>query len=124
MTNNTNHMNTIQHPTFGQLKRAFLESGFEIRRFPRQELEGLALDAPEHSKRHADSNIMGLIMPDEGVIGITAELSADDQVETLVHELIHLYDEELPEDSVEDMTEEVMLTLTPAQHGFLRFLVS
>jgi hypothetical protein len=110
--------------SFAKLKRTFLSSGFEIRRFDRAELESLALDAPFDAKRHTNSAIMGLIMPDEGIIGIAQELATEDRIETLVHELIHLYDETMPEDDVEAATLEIMEELTPAQHGFLQFLVA
>jgi len=110
--------------TFITLKKAFLDSGYEIRFFPAHELESLALDAPYGEKRHMDTNIMGLIMPDEMVIGLAKELSTDDRAETLLHELIHLYDEELTEDEVEEMTLDLANNLTPAQFGFLQFLAS
>lgn len=112
------------NPTFSQLKRTFLESGFEIRFFPRRELERLALDAPLEVKRHLDTNIMGLIMPDENIIGIAAELAPDDRTATLLHELIHLYNEDLAEDEVESLTLELERTLTDEQLGFLQFLVA
>jgi hypothetical protein len=110
-------------PTFAQLKRTFLESGFEIRFFPRHELEGLALDAPLEVKRHLNTNIMGLIMPDENTIGIAQELTIDERAATLLHELIHLYDEGLAENEVETLTEELENDLSPEQFGFLQFLV-
>ena len=111
-------------PSFGSLKKTFLESGFEIRRIPRADLEGFALDAPADVKRHLDSNIMGLIMPDENIIGIAAELDTDAAATTLLHELIHLYNETLDEDLVENATLELEQQLTPAQFGFLQFLVN
>lgn len=111
-------------PTFAQLKKTFLESGYEIRMFPRHELERLALDAPMQVKRHTDSDIMGLIMPDEYAIGIAKDLSVDERAATLLHEIIHLYDENLPEDRVEDLTLEMEEELSPSQFGFLQFLVA
>ena len=111
-------------PTFPQLKKAFLDSGYEIRLFPRHELESLALDAPKEVKRHLNSNIMGLIMPDENLIGITQDLSVDERAATLLHELIHLYEESLSEEDVENLTVELEESLTPGQFGFLQFLVS
>lgn len=111
-------------PTFSQLKKAFLDSGFEIRRFPRHTLEGMALDAPAEVKRHLDSNIMGLIMPDEGVIGIASELKTDEAAITLLHELIHLFNEEMGEEDVEELTLDFEQNLTPDQFGFLKFLVA
>ncbi len=111
-------------PTFGQLKKAFLDSGYEIRIFPQRQLEQLALDAPAEVKRHLQSNIMGLIMPDEAVIGLAEELSSDEKAVTLLHELIHLFDEEMDEEDVEAATLELEQSLTPSQFGFLQFLVS
>jgi hypothetical protein len=111
-------------PTFNQLKKTFLDSGFEIRLVPRRQLEGLALDAPYEVKRHLDTNIMGLIMPDEYTIALAKELDTDDRAVTLLHELIHLHDENLPEEEVEALTGEMEQTLTPAQFGFLQFLVA
>jgi hypothetical protein len=101
-----------------------MDSGYEIRRIPRNTLEGLALDAPAEVKRHLDSNIMGLIMPDEGVIGIAAELDPADAATTLLHELIHLHNEELEEDEVENATLDLERSVTKEQFGFLQFLVS
>jgi hypothetical protein len=112
------------NPTFNQLRKTFLDSGYEIRHFPARELERLALDAPLEVKRHVDTNIMGLIMPDQGIIGIARELPNDDKAITLLHELIHLYDEEMDEEEVEALTVEFESSLTPQQFGFLQFLVS
>ena len=111
-------------PTFAQLKRTFIESGFEIRRIPRQTLEGMALDAPAEVKRHLNTNIMGLILPDENMIAIARELESDEAAVTLLHEMIHLYDESLAEDDVENVTLELEESLNPEQFGFLQFLVS
>lgn len=111
-------------PTFAQLKKAFLDSGFEIRFLPRQQLERLSLDAPFEVKRHVHSSIMGLIMPDENVIGLATELSKEERVATLLHELIHLYDEDMDEEDVENLTLEMENTLNPNQYGFLQFLAS
>jgi len=115
---------TNTSPNFAQLKKAFLDSGYEIRLFPRHQLERLSLDAPMEVKRHANSNIMGLIMPDENVIGLSNDLSADEKAVTLLHEIIHLYDENLDEEEVENLTLELEDSLTPNQFGFLQFLVS
>ncbi|CAN5124230.1 hypothetical protein BH11PAT4_BH11PAT4_0640 [soil metagenome] len=101
-----------------------MDSGYEIRRIPRNTLEGLALDAPAEVKRHLDSNIMGLIMPDEGVIGIAAELDSAEAATTLLHELIHLHNEDLEEDEVENATLDLERNVTKEQFGFLQFLVS
>lgn len=117
-------MNTTITPTFGQLKKAFLDSGFEIRLLPARDLERLALDAPFEVKRHLDSNIMGLIMPDDNSIGIARELSVDERATTLLHELIHLYAETMDEDEVENLTLEMENSLSGDQFGFLQFLVS
>lgn len=111
-------------PSFSQLKRSFMDSGFEIRRIPRHTLEGMALDAPAEVKRHLDSNIMGLIMPDEGVIGIAAELDTEAAATTLLHELIHLHNESMDEDDVENATLELERSITREQFGFLQFLVN
>ena len=111
-------------PTFAQLKKTFLDSGYEIRIFHRHELERLALDAPMQVKRHTDSDIMGLIMPDEYAIGIAKDLSVDERATTLLHEIIHLYDEKLAEDEVEELTLEMEDELSPSQYGFLQFLVA
>jgi len=116
-------MNTTSTPTFAQLKKAFLESGFEIRFFPRHTLERLSLDAPSDVKRHLDSNIMGLIMPDENVIGLAEDLSSEERVTTFIHELIHLLDETLDEETVENATLELENSLEPSQFGFFQFLV-
>jgi len=111
-------------PTFAQLKRAFLNSGYEIRLMPRRELEELSLDAPFEVKRHLNSNIMGLIMPDENTIGLAEELSVDERATTLLHEIIHLFNEDMAEDDVEDLTLDMEQSLTGEQYGFLQFLVS
>ena len=111
-------------PTFAQLKKTFLDSGYEIRFYDRNELESLALDAPADVKRHMNSNIMGLIMPDDNVIGLAEELSPDERAVTLMHELIHLFDETMNEEDVEELTLELEQNISPAQFGFLRFLVS
>ncbi|MCC2631380.1 MAG: hypothetical protein K0S20_79 [Patescibacteria group bacterium] len=111
-------------PTFNQLKKAFLDSGYEIRYFPRRRLEQMSLDAPLEVKRHLQSDIMGLIMPDQDMIGLTAELSKEERTTTLLHELVHLYDPEIEEDDVENLTHEIENKLTPDQYGFLQFLVS
>ena len=111
-------------PTFTQLKKLFLDSGYEVRFFPARKLEQLALDAPSEVKRHHDSDIMGLIMPDENVIGIALELTPEERATTLLHELIHMFDAEIPEDKVEDMTMEIESVLSPGQFGFLQFAAS
>ncbi|MBU6389562.1 hypothetical protein KGQ71_03530 [Patescibacteria group bacterium] len=111
-------------PTHSELKKAFLDSGYEIRFFPRHRLEQLALDAPSEVKRHRHSNIMGLIMPDENIIGLANDLSIDERVMTLIHELIHLIHEQWDEEEVESLTEELEQTLTPEQFGFFQFLVA
>lgn len=111
-------------PTFSQLKKSFLDSGYEIRFFPSRKLEQLALDAPMEVKRHLDSNIMGLIMPDENTIGLATELNLEEKVSTLIHELIHLTDDSIDEEEVEAYTLEMEAALSPAQFGFLEFLVS
>jgi hypothetical protein len=111
-------------PTFNQLKKAYLDSGYEIHYIPARQLERLALDAPLEVKRHTNSDIMGLIMPDENAIAIAEELSVDERATTLLHELIHLFDPNLEEDAVEDITLDLEQELTPGQFGFLQFLVS
>ncbi len=110
-------------PSFPQLKKIFLDSGYEIRFFPARKLEQLSLDAPAEVKRHLHSDIMGLIMPDENMIGIASELTTDERATTLLHELIHLLDEAIPEDEVEEMTLDLESNLSPSQFGFLQFLV-
>ncbi|MEI6477555.1 MAG: hypothetical protein WCO52_01025 [bacterium] len=114
----------MNQPTFAQLKKTFVDSGYEIRFLPRHRLEGMSLDAPAEVKRHVHSDIMGLIMPDQNVIGLATELTREERAATLLHELIHMYDSEIPEDEVEDLTLEMENLLTPAQYGFLQFLVS
>lgn len=111
-------------PTFNQIKKTFLDSGYEIRFLPSHELESLALDAPFEVKRHKSSNIMGLIMPDENIIGLAQELSTEERAATLLHEIIHLYDESMEEEDVEAFTLELEQTITPSQYGFIQFLVS
>jgi len=110
--------------TFAQIKKGFLDSGYEIRFIPRHQLEGMALDAPAEVKRHLDTNIMGLIMPDDYIIGIAKELDTDERAETLLHEIIHLIRPEMAEDEVEALTVEMSATLSPQQFGFLQFLAS
>lgn len=112
------------NPTFAQLKKAFLDSGFEIRLLPARDLERFALDAPLEAKRHANSDIMGLIMPDENSIGIAKELPVDERATTLLHELIHLYNEDMAEEEVEELTLDLEQQITDEQFGFLQFLVS
>ena len=111
-------------PTFAQLKKTFLDSGYEIRLIPRRQLEGMALDAPAEVKRHLDTNIMGLIIPDENAIGIASDLVVDEKATTLLHELIHLWDDLIAEEDVEAMTVDLEDTMTRGQFGFLQFLVS
>jgi|GEM_PF-3258972 len=123
LATNTTATNVIT-PSFAQLKRSFIDSGFEIRRIPRQTLEGMALDAPAEVKRHLNTNIMGLIMPDENTIGIASELDNEEAAVTLLHEMIHLFREEWDEDDVENATLELEQTLSPDQFGFLQFLVN
>jgi hypothetical protein len=115
---------SLATPTFAQLKKSFINSGYEIRRIPRHTLEGMALDAPTEVKRHLNSNIMGLIMPDEGIIGIAKELPNDEAATTLLHELIHLHNEDMEEEDVENATLELEQQLNPEQFGFLEFLVA
>jgi hypothetical protein len=114
-------MNT---PTFSQLKKTFVESGYEIRFFPRHRLEHLSLDAPAEVKRHVHSDIMGLIMPDQNVIGLATDLTREEKAATLLHELIHMYDPNLDEEEVEDLTLEMENNLSGEQMGFLQFLIS
>ncbi len=111
-------------PSFSSLKRVFLNSGYEVRNFTRNRLEELALDAPTEVKRHQDSNIMGLILPDEMIIGIARDLTDEEKAVTLLHELLHLWDPELDEESVEELTIELEQQLSPGQFGFLQFLAS
>lgn len=111
-------------PTFAQLKKMFLQSGYEIRFFSRRRLEELALDAPYEVKRHKHSNILGLIIPDEGIIALANDLDIDEKATTLLHELIHLYNEEIDEAEVEAMTVDMEQNISADQFGFLKFLVS
>ena len=111
-------------PTPAQLKKVFLDSGFEVRHFPQRTLEQLALDAPTEVKRHKHSDIYGLIMPDEYTIGIAKELDKGEQLTTLVHELIHLYDDQIPEDEVEEIALSLEDNFTPEQRGFFEFLAA
>ena len=114
----------METPTFAQLKKAYLDSGYEIRLLPRRQLEGMALDAPAEVKRHLDTNIMGLIIPDENAIGIASDLKTDERATTLLHEWIHLWDADIDEEDVEAMTLDMEETMTPGQFGFLQFLVA
>lgn len=111
-------------PTFSQLKKTLLDSGFEIRIFPQHTVERLALDAPAEVKRHLDSNIKGLTMPDENIIALAEEQSISERGTTLLHEMIHLFDENIDEEEVEEMTLDLEQQLTPDQIGFLQFLVA
>lgn len=114
----------MAYPTFAQLKRLFLESGYEIRFFPRRKLEELALDAPYEVKRHKHSNILGIIVPDEGIIALAEDLDLEDRAVTLLHELIHLFDPEMDEVEVENTTLDLESNLSSGELGFLKFLVS
>jgi len=112
-------------PQFAQLKRASIYSGYQVRLFPAQTLERLALSAgPYQAKRHDDAVIMGLIMPDQETIGITKSLSVEERAITLVHELIHLSDEALSEEEVESHTQTLWNSFTQSQRGFFAFLAS
>lgn len=111
-------------PSFNQLKKTFLDSGFEIRFFPRRELESMALDAPAEVKRHLNSDILGLIMPDLDTIGIAKELTTQEKVSTLLHELVHLFNPNIDEEEVEALTSEIEETMTDSQYGFMEFLVA
>lgn len=105
-------------PTFSQLKKALIRSGYEIEVIPRQSLEKLATNSTKQR------SIMGLIMPDEYTIGISSELPIKERAVTLLHEMIHLYDESLPEAEVEKFTLEMERKLTPSQFGLLEFFVT
>jgi hypothetical protein len=111
-------------PTFPQLKKSFLDSGYEIRRISRKQLELLALGNPQAVKSHQNSNIMGVIAHDTNLIAIAADLTEQEAAETLLHELVHLWDESLAEDEVIALSEQAVGALTPGQYGFLQFLVA
>ena len=111
-------------PNFAQLKKALLDSGYEIRILPQRTLERLSLDAPAEVKRHLQSEIYGLIMPDENTIGLAEELSLEERSVTLLHEMIHLFKAEIDEEDVEELTLNIEQQLTPDQSGFLKFLVA
>lgn len=114
----------LRVPTFHQLKKRFLDSGYEVRLIAPRELERLALDAPLEAKRHMSGDVLGLIMPDAYVIGLARNQNADERAETLVHELIHLYDEGMEEETVEALTEEVVASLSDNDYRFLQLLVA
>jgi hypothetical protein len=117
--------NTImQAISYHQLKKAFLDSGYEIRLLPARTLESFSLDAPLEVKRHSNSDILGLIMPDENMIAIANEYSPEERATTLIHELIHLVYPDMAELDVEAATLELEQNLSPAQYGFFQFLVS
>ncbi len=113
-----------QNPSFNQLKKTLLDSGYEIRVFPQHTVERLALDAPAEVKRHLDSNIKGLTMPDENMIVLAEEQSVEERAVTLLHEMIHLFDDQIDEEVVEEMTLDMEQALNPNQIGFLQFLVA
>jgi hypothetical protein len=108
---------------FNQLKRAFLSSGYEISLSQGRAIERRALDGVYFPKRHELGAIMGLLAPDEYKIYINRSLSLEDRAVTLLHELIHLKDETLPEQTVEDLGISLWSTMTDSQRGFLEFLV-
>ncbi len=119
-----NPTSPLRVPTFHQLKKRFLDSGYEVRLIAPRELERLALDAPLEAKRHMSGDVLGLIMPDAYVIGLARNQNTDERAETLVHELIHLYDESMEEETVEALTEEVVASLSDNDYRFLQLLVA
>jgi len=114
----------MKTPSFSTLKRTLLQSGYEVRNFSSHTLERLALDSPAEPKRHDYTQVMGLIMPDEGVIGIAEELTPEEKALTFVHETIHLWDENLSEDQVDELTSQLELELTPRELGFFQLMAS
>lgn len=106
--------------TFCKLKKSFIDSGYEVIIIPREKLENLS---KRSSIQRSIGSIMGLILPDEYLIAIAEELGIKERAITLLHEMIHLYDEAMPEELVEETTLAIEKKINNEQLGLLEFLV-
>jgi hypothetical protein len=110
---------------FGELKRAFKRSGFAVVRTNEAWL--LKNARGKVVKKRAVSarpQIYGLIVPDQFTIAVNRSLSFDEQMKTLLHELIHLSQPTLSESATERETGRLFKALSRHEQGYLEFLLS
>lgn len=92
---------------FSTLKLKFLQSGYEVRCVSRSKIDGA----------------MGMICPESMTIYIARDLSQNDKEATLLHELIHLFDETMSESAVESLGVELFNKLDSSKRAYLSILV-
>lgn len=74
--------------------------------------------------RRADGDIRQCEKTGQWIITVNMLLPKEEQVVTVVHEILHLYDPVMTEEEVEKRAHEIYRTLAPSQLGFIEFLLS
>lgn len=69
--------------------------------------------------RAVPGTVLGLLLPDQCLIMVNREQSRQSMRETLLHEMVHLFDENLSEEEVEREALALSRHLTPSQLTFL-----
>lgn len=112
-------------PTFPALKRTLLHSGFRVVLRQGKTLSRLSQESASRLRaRQYEQQTLGLILPEEGEIAINQEIPLPERVQTLLHELVHLYDDRLSERATERHAQRIYRTLNEEQLGWLEFMVS
>lgn len=105
-----------------ELLRKLNESGFIIEL--RDEEVLLHQAKKEGTRARTAVQIKGLIAPDQNTIYINEELSLEERVKTVLHEMIHLSDSDLSEEQTEELALDIYQGLGDDELGYLEFLVA
>lgn len=105
--------------SFRSVRSAFLRSGYEVRLLSPPSMRRM----DGYRSRTDGAKVLGLVLPDRGEIAVSSGQDRESQIDTLVHEMVHVYDDSMPEGLVEETGRRISASLTPASRKFLEMFL-
>ena len=106
-------------PSFRSVRSAFLRSGYEVRVLAPPEIRRL----DGYRSRTHGGTVLGLVVPDRNLIAVSSSQSLAERTETLIHEMVHVFDDSMDEAAVERAGNSLFLCLTKKQRTFLELFL-